>query len=515
MRTSTAVRCPSCDASWHADDARFCGVCGEHLQPLAPPEPAPARPWLRIAVGLVVVAAVGCGLFAVGGISSLRLPQRAANPAVELGQEQLALEGEPLSEAERAAALAPFDEDRLRCEPEGCERWRVDVEGRPRGRVHATVVDDLVVAAFRGEVFGYDLDSGEERWRTAWPDAADAPPTSSDYVAIGHAGSDVLVVGWLPTGHVLALDRRGRVLWHAREGVRGYIEPVGEVVVAARPSLVEVALDGGGDVGLVFLKLDDLRMLDPRTGGLLWEAEAVAVQARLGHALVLHDGTTARLHDARTGEELARRTMAQVPWLQPAGEVLVYAGSDSEDRLWRLLSAGDLGDVAEIGPVELLQPSEDASVLVGQVRGDTTTGDRVLLFEPDGTLRWEHELPPPAGSVATCCSRPVVEGDDLVLPPPAGATAPLRFELSDGTPRPAPPAVPGSSPAPDDGAGTWWASPHTALIRGVDADDTTLVWHDGYRMSLRGSFSGPLTTEPPLVFTGWGSIIAVQPVPRD
>lgn len=515
----TTATCPRCDAIWRTETARFCGDCGGPLQTTTHREPDPPRPWVRVALGLVVTVALVGAAFAVGGNSSFRVPQRGADPAVELEPGDLAPEGAPLTDAERAEALAPFDPDRLRCEPEGCERWRVEFPTDPAQPVHAAVVDDLVVVVAAGaEVRAYDLDSGDERWRAAWPGATDPPPTSMGQAWVQSADGDVIVVSWLVSGHVHALDTAGRTLWHASgvTGGRGHITPLGNVVVFIEPTgeVIETETETSqGDVTTSVTMLDDLRVRDAATGTLLWEARSVDLRAWGDGAFVTTDGTTTSLLDARTGEERARRELPDLGWLQMTGDTVLHQ-PEHDTGNWQLLAGESLEVVAEIGRFDSLMPTQDGSALVGQNRGDRDTGDRILVFETDGTLRWEHELSFPAGSIASCCAQ--VEGDVLVLPPAAGTTSPLRFDLADGSRLSDLPPRPGAVPAPEGGTGTWWMSPHTALSFDPNGERPNL-WHDGYRVVLHGggSRAGPLAPEPPFVFVGESSLVAVQPVPGD
>ncbi|MEX2505112.1 MAG: PQQ-binding-like beta-propeller repeat protein, partial [Egicoccus sp.] len=302
MRTSTTVTCPSCDAAWDPGDARFCGDCGARLRP---------------------------------------------SPT---------LEGAPLSDAERTEALAPFDPHRLRCEPEGCERWRVDLPGGSRYGRQVAIIEGLVVTLAGDEVRAYDLDSGAEQWRASWPEPS-APP------------------------------------------------PVAEV------ALIETQVDGNGASGNAWTTLHDLRALDPRTGALLWTTGSASLRAVSDRAFVVTDGATTRVLHPRTGAERGRGELPGTGWLHLAADVLLHQ-SDAHDGRWQVLDTESLEVMAELGPLDHLMRTDDGSALVGLDRSDANTGDRVLLFETDGTLRWEHQVTAPAGSVADCCTNPRVEGDD-------------------------------------------------------------------------------------------------------
>lgn len=451
MRTSGAVQCPACDATWTAGAARFCGDCGEALAPTTTRTPEVSGSWTRLAVGLAAAIVVIGGAFAVGGGSAFRLPARSVVPAVEVDPEAVPLEGEPLSDAARAEALAPFDPDRLRCEPEGCERWRVDVPSSPTGMLHGAVAGDLVVTATRGEVHAYDLDTGAPQWQTAWPDTAD-PPTSSDLAFVQAVDEARIVVTWPRSGHAMALDPQGAPLWHLHEPMpaSGNLSTwEDDVVVVSRSSGEEIAGPGQANA---YWTLEDIRALDPLTGAALWEEASITIRAVAPGRMIVHDGQTARVLESRTGDELGRRALPITTLFRPFdGGVLAR---EVDRGPWQLLDLDSLEVVAELGRFDRIQPSLDGSVLVGLRRGEDDTGDTIEVFEPDGTPRWQHELSFPAGSLAVCCATPEVDGDDLVLTPAAGTPAPLRFDLSDGTRLEASPAGPGSAPRPGPVLGT-------------------------------------------------------------
>jgi hypothetical protein len=123
------ARCPSCGASWETSSARYCGRCGDPLDLSGTDRRAEtSRRGLRGGpAGRLLVVVAGGALLVVASIAAraggyIELPMAQPDTDVELPAEL----GPPAElTPEQRESLERFDPDRMRCEPEGCEAWRL------------------------------------------------------------------------------------------------------------------------------------------------------------------------------------------------------------------------------------------------------------------------------------------------------------------------------------------------------------------------------------------------------
>jgi hypothetical protein len=405
MRGRSTRTCRTCDAVWHEREARFCGTCGGNLTAprdprtsQAPTSPVPGRRWRRdrgpsrgtvtaLVLVLLVGAALATSLLADG--STARLPgfQRAVEEA-EIAAPDPAAGAERLGDRDpdQAATLRDaVDPGRLRCEPDGCEVWRLaGVHAVPwglgdaisGGRLAQVVGEDVVVL---------EVGSGHEVLRVTLPELA--ATTDDRTVAIWGGNRALLVddrIAVIADDLVLVLDDEGSVLFR-------------------------IAVPGAGD-GLVVPFGDNLLLEPPHEG--VRGNQVSLVSTRTGEIVLSRHGASAFLHgssdevllvsvdpgwdavgarlaavDAVTGEELWSRSRADARhvWPMPFGEHVLLR---SEPSHWHD-GNGDRVDT-DTGPDSGVEFAVDASELI-----ELRTGRSLLTIAspivsaasaPDGSL---------------------------------------------------------------------------------------------------------------------------------
>jgi hypothetical protein len=440
--------CGGCGGTWEAP-ARFCGRCGGPLAVVSS-SPTDGRRRRQVVV-VAVVSAVA--VLAVLGLASaeLRLPRfHTGDPAVSLPGAEEVPDGRALDPDERAAALAPFDPDRITCEPAGCERWRRSIAQGWFGNV---VLDGDQVALALDELVGIDLATGVDRWRV--PLAAelrgdpDAEPVWAPEPPQVSAGAGAIAVA---NQHgVQLVERDGRHRW-ARTFTEGTsletVLVVDDVVVLFHqllPSEVEPweeDPDGAEDL------VDDLHVVeqpwlitvvDAVDGRTRWQHEGHEGHTQRGllgdgrHGVAVADGADVLVLDLATGEVRFTFPLAEDGWFWSAGEVIAINDVPPPERLsdddparpapLRFLSAVDGRPIEGFRGLDLhaFQELDDLLLLFAATldrdaehgtEPDAGPGIELLAFEPGGTIRWQLDLGP-AGPA--CCGTALDLGDGRLL----------------------------------------------------------------------------------------------------
>lgn len=541
-RLHRAPACPTCEQTAPSRAARYCGRCGAPLLVRTESESRSREPTHRGSQRWRPAVLLGVGVLVAAGAVATVL---SADPApgasggtaqdVDLTDE---VTGAPLeatgevAEDLQAELQARATGARLRCEPHGCERWRL------------TLADEWArIGSTEDQVF-FLHDSG---LRT--DDAA-----SSDR----DGGSLGLLVIDARTGDEIV--RRELEIERAVRGQRGRGAQPGSFAAAILADSIAVAIDGTivsmslegelrwqerltdervwylrshGDRLLVFG--GDLRfrgsssegasgpwvqgrvhVLDGGTGALLWSApgelsgtldEEVAVISTS-----VDDGVVTRAHDVDDGTVRWERATQHVVHTAPERDHVVLATGRE-----------DVGDVlvdAHTG-VELLalegslvtalqqtdgrwyvlvdrKPREDGD------RGPMVDGDdselAVLALDASVQLSWRTEV---EGSL-TGYVRLSAGDDRLFLHGERGATA--SFDLASGATRHV-------DPTTDTGAGPEaWTDADGREIRQT-ADGMRIESAAGW-VQIRGEHGAWLIDQDPLLVTDGSTLLAVDPVPE-
>jgi hypothetical protein len=429
--------CGGCGGTWEAP-ARFCGRCGGALSTLPSSPTGGRRRWQVVAVTAVSAVAV----LAVLGVASaeLRLPRlHTGDPAVSLPDAEEVPDGRALDPDERAAALAPFDPDRVTCEPAGCERWRRSVAQGWFGNVDLD--GDQVVIAL-DELVGIDLATGVDRWRVPFaaelrwdPDTEPGWAPEPPHISVG-AGA----IAVANQHGVQLVERDGRQRW-ARTFPEGtYLETVlvvDDVVVLFHQLLPDEVVPWEEDpVGAEDLADDrhvveqrwEITVVDAADGRTRWRHAGHTQRGLLGdgrHGVAVADGEEVHVLDVATGEVRFTFPLAGDGWFWSAGEVVFV-------RDWPPLERSPGDDGASIDPARVFsavdgRPIEgfaDLEIETFQQHGEllvvfarpfvADVGSRALVvaLEADGTLRWRLELALPD---AGCCGSALDLGDGRLL----------------------------------------------------------------------------------------------------
>jgi hypothetical protein len=328
--------CPACDQPVRERAARWCGSCGEPLEPLtAGPSsaPSPSPLWRRVLIGAVTAVVVAGVVLAGGG-----LVDRAARTttvddvAVETPDETTLADlprgrpPAPRSTAEPTCSVGP----RL-----GCFAWTVESGADPMsggdvvtGGGHVLAFDPVA-----GEITAYDLADGTAVWSASALRSLDgwASMRVVDDLVLHHA-EQALVARDLASGEerwrntglaslgVHEAQRHGGRLLLA--GDRGAFATSGRITHAAAAAVVDVVTgelhwqhSGGGAAlgpGGAAVILDEGRLRAYDVAGVLrWDVDAGTDDGAdsgiwvMGHAISLYtdDGGT-RLHRLVDGEAL-------------------------------------------------------------------------------------------------------------------------------------------------------------------------------------------------------------------
>lgn len=441
--------CPACAATVRARDARWCGTCGEPLEPVAAASPPPTgTSWRRrLLVGVVAVGMLAAAVLTGGG-----LIDRAAERSAAVQDLTVATpDADTLERVERATRpTVPAVEEPtcIRTGDRACFLWAVEA-GDGAGFTVAAVTDALVVTYDGSDrtMAARDLRDGTVVWSARTPDGSwsDSTLLTAGDLLLNVEGED-LVGRDLATG----IER-----WRTAE--LGGVSPW--QAHRADDALVVIGEDqralSGGDTGDGSVAA----VLDPATGSSLWNRAGSSASLAAGGVIVMTaDGQLAAY--APTGEQLWRTDEpfegrdAGGAWAH--GHVVsVFDERTGESELHRLLDGAPLGfdgypvatdddhtlvqlhgNAEDDGAVALLDgegevwrlDGADWSQCVGPARFTATTvevavcgGDRVTLDLADGSVlervagpRAEDPTAPFTERIGPYALVPTTEGDGQV-----------------------------------------------------------------------------------------------------
>jgi hypothetical protein len=432
VRPAATITCPVCTGSWPARTSRFCGRCGEPLRHATEPPAPPRRRVLPLAGGVLLALLLSAGLAAAG----FELPSSAGSrpvPEVDLPTAGELPVQRGLTGEEARAALAPFDPDRLRCEPTGCERWRLEVPGGADDVAH---LGELLVFQSDQQLVAIDAHTGERRWTAPLlaPDGEGPAPRGLNDTRMLVANDEVLVVA-RETGDLRVIDLDGRHRWRAPPPPPAWIwtvEVVADVVLTVGPP--PSAEDGG--VALHAYAVHD--------GSPRWSAVVRDLQGTYDHGLlvVTEDRLLAQL-DPADGEVVA--TYEGATWANHLGAgFLALGGNDPDQPSW----------VADTQGRRLLEFAGhvETSLLEGETlylfvrRHDQPSMGELVALGVEGGGGWTREFVLEHRS--SCCPALALTDDGALYlhdPRRAGRV----FDAATGADRPHrdPPPIP---------AGDWW-----------------------------------------------------------
>jgi len=388
---------------------------------------------------LVPLAVVGLVAAAAGlsGGGPLVLPRAAPDASVDLDEDDAA-RGTPMDDGDRAAALAPFDPNRPRCEPRGCERWRVELDGLQQ----VVPFGDVVVASTNHGLVAIAADDGSEVWRVPTSVVPGPGPgeLAVERLAVSDSGTH-LAVASADGGGLQVVAPDGVVRWSANHhGVApaatdttGATEATGslaELVFLGDEVLFvahRIESDTSDEVGADGEPPRRVVTRDTATGEILWQQPKVDRMSPTGDGVLLQIGDTIRFVDAASGRLRARAEAPATSFVSGQDGVFTERTEDGRyhlrapTTLERVTRREGLADVVVFGAEEtggepvalgLLRGQRDTSRAVPAARGN----DRLLLLAADGTVRWTLEQ----DFVAFCCPYVRMQDGALVLLARAG-----------------------------------------------------------------------------------------------
>jgi hypothetical protein len=379
---------------WPTRTSRFCGRCGT---PLAPPADPARHPLVALTgptlVVLVLAAMVATPVaLALSGTASVpSFLQQAPDLAVDVPRGEQVSPG--LQGAEARAALAPWDPNRLHCEPAGCERWRVDLEG---GVEEVIPFGEHVVVRIGERIVALDASTGA--WQWAVPVAPEdsrtgafpRPPRTHPSIL---AADDTRLVLGSGTSDLRLVGPDGTLRWDARLALPFWIWGAAltdELVVTVGPP--PSPADGGVQ----------LRALETTDGTDRWTTVVHELLDWSGgqFLVALEDGSVARL-DPADGEVAV--VYGPTGWAQAVGGSFVLLGHHHDG----VVGTSALVRASDGSPVFTIEGNIDQHL----VHGDTIVLHvhqpgppafrAVVALGDDGSVRWEHVVP--STVVPGCC----------------------------------------------------------------------------------------------------------------
>jgi outer membrane protein assembly factor BamB len=485
VRPAATVTCPVCTGTWPARTSRFCGRCGETLSPATQPAAPPRRRRALLAGGFVLAALLSTALTAAG----LQLSSTATNrpePEVDLPTAAELPVQPGLTGEEARAALAPFDPDRLRCEPVGCERWRLEAPG---GADYVAHLGELLVFQADQQLVAIDAQTGERSWTAPLhaPDGEGPAPRGLNDTRMLAANDEFLVVA-RETGELRVIDLDGRHRWRAPPPPPAWIwsvEVVADVVLTVGPP----PSAEGGNVALHAYAVRD--------GSPRWSAVVRDLQGTRDDGLLVltEDRTLAQL-DPSGGEVLA--TYEGATWADHLAEgFLALGGSDPDEPSW----------VADTEGRRLLEfeGHVEAALLEGETlflfvrRHDRPSVGELVALGVDGEERWRRELS--MGYRSSCCPAFALTDDGaLYLHDPRGAGRLVDAATGSDRPHRDPPPIP---------TGDWWTG-HVSVKHGPSGE---LILADQHGRAQVPSGQAWLLHDDPVVLATRDGLLGVDLVP--
>jgi hypothetical protein len=485
VRPAATVTCPVCTGTWPARTSRFCGRCGEALHPSSQAPAAPHRRGALLGGGLVLAALLSFGLVAAG----LQLASTATSrpePEVDLPTAGEVPVQRGLTGEEARAALAPFDPDRLRCEPLGCERWRLEVPG---GADYVAHLGELLVFQSDQQLVAIDAHTGERSWTAPLhaPDGEGPAPRGLDHTRMLASNDEFLVVA-RETGDLRVIDLDGRHRWRAPPPPPAWIwsvEVVADVVLTVGPP-------PSAEDGNMALHAFALRDGSPR-----WSTVVRDLQGTDDHGLlvVTEDGMLAKL-DPSGGEVVA--TYESATWATHLGGGFLALGGDEPEQPSWVADAEGRRLLEFTGHVETALLEGETLFLFLRRHDQPSVGELVALGV-HGEDRWKRELPLEYRS--SCCPALTLTDDGaLYLHDPRGAG--WIFDAATGADRPHrdPPPIP---------AGDWWTG--NVSVKHGPAGELIVTGNSGSAQVASGQ--AWLLHDDPVVLASRDGLIGIDLVP--
>ncbi len=258
-------------------------------------------------------------------------------------------------------------------------KWSSPIE--LSGNNSPVIWDDLVfLSGGDGKnhaVFCYDANSGELKWKTAAPPAANMPEVTEDtgYAAPTMCADSKRVYAVFATGQVLCLAHDGTLLWHKQ-----LPDPVIMYGYASSPLLM-------GDKLVVQYDMDEKQTifaLNVFTGETMWQTERESAQSWSSPKAVVADGKgmvftagnmCAELFDLETGKRL---------WSQDCMGGEVAASASVRDGKIFFSNSGAFTGALGVKDGEILFRNDDSPA--PDVASAVLFGDQYLLFGSGGTI---------------------------------------------------------------------------------------------------------------------------------
>ena len=258
-------------------------------------------------------------------------------------------------------------------------KWSSPIE--LSGNNSPVIWDDLVfLSGGDGKnhaVFCYDANSGELKWKTGAPPAANMPEVTEDtgYAAPTMCADSKRVYAVFATGQVLCLAHDGTLLWHKQ-----LPDPVIMYGYASSPLLM-------GDKLVVQYDMDEKQTifaLNVFTGETMWQTERESAQSWSSPKAVVADGKgmvftagnmCAELFDLETGKRL---------WSQDCMGGEVAASASVRDGKIFFSNSGAFTGALGVKDGEILFRNDDSPA--PDVASAVLFGDQYLLFGSGGTI---------------------------------------------------------------------------------------------------------------------------------
>lgn len=404
-----AQLCTACGQRWPQRDARFCGRCGAMLDGSdGARRPRGPRRAVAIASRVAGVLAV---VAAIATVSTIDLSRAQPDTPVEV-DDDLTPAGPPLSAAERTALREQADPRRLRCEPRGCELWRLDRREAAFGN-GVVMREDGVLLGLRGYIpavrddeddpvgggrllVAIDPATGDELWARRIATVGDA----ADWMQMIPAPDGGALI--VSSAEVISVDDDGEVRWHWRpEPSDRHLDWWFSGIVAD-----VLLLNNYDPYGEGADHTDGLTALDVTTGEPLWSQQIGAWVFGSMLIAVMDDEGLRAIHP-RTGE---------VQWERP-GEQLDWTGTGSDapwvvtngDATLHLLDPETGQELASLGGwfTSPLVPVGD--LWVGVLRDEPQTlpaGDTLLqlvAIDANGSTVWTTPIGEVGWPPYDCC----------------------------------------------------------------------------------------------------------------
>jgi outer membrane protein assembly factor BamB len=354
--------CGSCGANWRERTARFCGHCGAVLgSTAAGPETTP--PGGRRGVRSVVAVARSVGATRPGRWAAVVVATFAMAGGAHLAGISVGSAEDHPSEAtddhvdlpETSEVRSNTSDAHVGCVPEGCERWRIDVElnAMPWPGDGILIETERLPGGLDGVGTGEMEDGvgmGEMEDGVGMGEMEDGVGSEEMEGRTSPAVPVRLRVYALATGELL-WERAVRALPGSAFGVDGALA-VGDLVLVATPS------------GLTALEAEDGEprwVSGPLQGGLL--------------SWTTIDGDLILTTEVVAGSPLSDEGSEGPPFHGPRVDIW-RIDADTGEIVWR---AEDH---------RLVGFGEDEVFVAGEVPGST-----VVLEAADGTIRWEQDWP--------------------------------------------------------------------------------------------------------------------------